>query len=127
MDRLKTFRKYIIWIIAFFLFSTLISYIGLNAKYKNIESTGEMPGGVKINLSQATSVNDANLSSASGLKSRVEDVTGVAGTPNKKKDENEGKNGEALQDDDGYEYSEPVLYDGNPIELNILEEEQPEL
>ena len=35
----------------------------------------------------------------------------------------EGKNGEALQDDDGYEYSEPVLYDGNPIELNILEEE----
>ncbi len=57
MDRLKTFRKYIIWIIAFFLFSTLISYIGLNAKYKNIESTGEMPGGVKINLSQATSVN----------------------------------------------------------------------
>lgn len=57
MDRLKTFRKYIIWIIAFFLFSTFISYIGLNANYKNIESTGEVPGGIKINLSQATSVN----------------------------------------------------------------------
>lgn len=57
MDRLKTFRKYIIWLIAFFIFSTLISYIGLNARYKNIEATGEVPGGVKINLAQATSVN----------------------------------------------------------------------
>ena len=57
MDRLKTFRKYVIWLIAFFIFSTFISYIGLNARYKNIESTGEVPGGVKINLSQATSVN----------------------------------------------------------------------
>ena len=47
---------------------------------------------------QATSVNDANLSSASGLKSRVEDVTGVAGTPNKKKDENEGRNGEVKEE-----------------------------
>lgn len=57
MDRLKTFRKYVIWLIAFFIFSTFISYIGLNARYKNIEATGEVPGGVKINLSQATSVN----------------------------------------------------------------------
>ena len=57
MSRLKTLGKYAIWVIAFFIFSTVISYIGLNATYKNIESTGEIPGGVKINLSQATKVN----------------------------------------------------------------------
>ena len=57
MSRLKTLEKYAIWVIAFFIFSTVISYIGLNATYKNIESTGEIPGGVKINLSQATKVN----------------------------------------------------------------------
>ena len=57
MSRLKTLGKYAIWVIAFFIFSTLISYIGLNARYKNIEPIGEIPGGVKINLSQATKVN----------------------------------------------------------------------
>ena len=57
MDRLKTFRKYIIWLIAFLIFSTFLSYIGLNARYRDIEVTGEVPGGVKIDLSQATSVN----------------------------------------------------------------------
>ncbi len=57
MDRMKTLGKYAIWVIAFFIFSSIISYIGLNATYKNIKSIGEIPGGVKINLSQATSVN----------------------------------------------------------------------
>ena len=57
MDRLKTFRKYIIWLIAFYIFTMLLTYIGLNSKYQNINSIGNVPDGVKINLSQATSVN----------------------------------------------------------------------
>ena len=57
MDRLKTLRKYIIWLIAFYLFAMIISYIGLNSRYSNIENSGEMPGNVKIDLAQATSVN----------------------------------------------------------------------
>ena len=57
MDRLKTFRKYIIWVIAFYLFTMLLTYIGLNSKYQNINNTGNVPDGVKINLAQATAVN----------------------------------------------------------------------
>ena len=57
MDRLKTLRKYIIWLIAFYLFSMFFIYIGLNARYNNIDSNGEVPGNVKIELAQATSVN----------------------------------------------------------------------
>ena len=57
MNRLKTFRKYIIWIIAFYLFSSLLIYIGLNSRYKGITNDGQIPDSVKINLAQATSVN----------------------------------------------------------------------
>ena len=57
MDRMKTLRKYAFWVILFFLFSTFISYIGLNTRYKNLDTKGEVPGGVKINMAQTTSVN----------------------------------------------------------------------
>ena len=57
MDRVKTFRNYIIWAIAFYFFSMLITYIGLNARYNNIENVGELPGNVKVAFAQATSVN----------------------------------------------------------------------
>ena len=57
MGRIRTFEKYIIWVVAFYLFTMLLTYIGLNSTYRNIESLDEMPEGVKIDLSQATSVN----------------------------------------------------------------------
>ena len=57
MDRLKTLRKYFIWLIAFYLFAMIISYIGLNSRYSKIENFGEIPGNVKIDLAQATLVN----------------------------------------------------------------------
>ena len=57
MDRLKTFRKYILWIIGFYLFSTIIIYVGLNATYRNINYREDLPEGISINLSQATKVN----------------------------------------------------------------------
>ena len=69
MDRIRTFEKYIIWVVAFYLFTMLLTYIGLNATYKNIESDGEVPEGVKINLSQATSVNGRILGEVTSTES----------------------------------------------------------
>ena len=57
MDRVKTLRKYAIWVILFYLFSSLFIYIGLNSRYKNIKSFGEIPNGVIINLAHTTAVN----------------------------------------------------------------------
>ena len=57
MGRLKTFRKYIIWIILFYLFTMLMTYIGFNSSYKNIESDVETPSQTKIDIAQSTKVN----------------------------------------------------------------------
>ena len=57
MGRLKTFRKYIIWIILFYLFTMLMTYIGFNSSYKNIESDVEIPAQTKIDIAQSTKVN----------------------------------------------------------------------
>ncbi len=57
MGRLKTFRKYIIWIVAFYLFSMLITYVGLNSTYKDISTSNELSNQVKVDIAQATKVN----------------------------------------------------------------------
>ena len=57
MGRLKTFRTYIIWIVAFYIFSSVMIYIGLNATYKNILQKGNLPEQVNVDLAQATKVN----------------------------------------------------------------------
>lgn len=57
MNRLKTFRKYIFWIVGFYIFSTILIYIGLNSRYKNMTYNGELPGNVAIKLAQSTKVN----------------------------------------------------------------------
>ena len=57
MDRLKTFRKYIIWIIIFYIFTVAIRYIGFNSTYKNIELKNDISEQIKIDIAQATKVN----------------------------------------------------------------------
>lgn len=57
MGRLKTFRKYIIWIVAFYLFTMLMTYIGLNSTYKDIKASNEVSNQVKIDIAQTTKVN----------------------------------------------------------------------
>ena len=59
MDRLKTFAKYAIWVIAFYFFSNILIFIGLNANYKSINSTenSNIPSQVQINQAEATAVN----------------------------------------------------------------------
>ena len=37
MDRMKTFLKYALWGILFFIFSEIIINVGLNSSYKNME------------------------------------------------------------------------------------------
>ena len=57
MGRLKTFRKYIIWIVLFYIFTMLMTYIGLNSTYKDMEKNGETPSQVKIDIAQSTKAN----------------------------------------------------------------------
>lgn len=56
MDRMKTFFKYAIWVILFFIFSELIINVGLNSSYKNIQSKNNIEQ-VIITQAQATLVN----------------------------------------------------------------------
>ena len=57
MNRLKTLSKYVIGLIAFYIFSSVLIYIGLNATYRNILEKGNLPEQVNIDLAQATKVN----------------------------------------------------------------------
>ena len=57
MDRVKTFAKYAIWIILFWIFSDILIYAGINSTYKDIESKGEIPAGIEVVQVQATTVN----------------------------------------------------------------------
>lgn len=56
MDRMKTFLKYAIWLILFFIFSEFIINVGLNSSYKDI-SRRDTTSQVKIIQAQATLVN----------------------------------------------------------------------
>lgn len=59
MSRMKTFLKYIIWLVAFYVFSQVLIFIGLNASYKPIESLDEnsIVEEVTVSKAEATSVN----------------------------------------------------------------------
>lgn len=57
MDRLKTFAKYALLIIAFWIFSDFLIFVGLNANYDSITSKGSVPEQVTIDNADATMVN----------------------------------------------------------------------
>ena len=57
MDRLKTFVKYILWIVGFSLLTYILTFVGLNSTYKNMQTQDKMPDGVTIDMAQSTSVN----------------------------------------------------------------------
>lgn len=57
MDRVKTFAKYAIWLILFWILSDILIYLGINSTYKNIEQRGETPNGIEVVQMEATSVN----------------------------------------------------------------------
>lgn len=57
MDQVKKILKYVLLIVAIYFFSKFLIYIGFNATYKNIDVTGTVPDGIKIEFAQATKVN----------------------------------------------------------------------
>ncbi len=57
MGRLKTFRTYFFIFIGFYIFATIMIYIGLNATYRNIPSKDEVPSQINIDIAQSTKVN----------------------------------------------------------------------
>ncbi len=57
MGRLKTFRTYFFIFIGFYIFATIMIYIGLNATYRNIPSKYEVPSQINIDIAQSTKVN----------------------------------------------------------------------
>ena len=57
MKRLKTFGKYLLIFVLFFVLSRVLIFIGLNNTYKNISLKASIPQGVSITSAKATSVN----------------------------------------------------------------------
>ena len=56
MDRMKTFFKYAIWIILFYIFSNILIYLNLETTYQNIGRKDNLPQ-VTVYQAQATKVN----------------------------------------------------------------------
>lgn len=57
MSRVKTFAKYALWIILFWIFSDILIYVGINTTYKDMENIGATPTGVQVLQMQSTKVN----------------------------------------------------------------------
>ena len=57
MNRLKTFAKYAIWLILFWILSDILIYFGINSTYKDIARNGELSNQIVIEKAEATSVN----------------------------------------------------------------------
>ena len=56
MDRMKTFFKYAIWIIVFYIFSNLLIYLNIETAYQNIGRKDNLPQ-ITIYQAQATKIN----------------------------------------------------------------------
>ena len=54
MSTLKRFAKYIIWIIAFMIFTSFLVFVGFNANYHAISQKGELPSQISISKAEAT-------------------------------------------------------------------------
>lgn len=57
MKRLKTFAKYAIWIILFWILSDILIYYGVNSTYKDIKNKNEISSQITIKNAEATKVN----------------------------------------------------------------------
>lgn len=57
MDRIKTFAKYAVWLILFWILSDILIYFGINSTYKDIEKRNEISNQISVNDAEATKVN----------------------------------------------------------------------
>lgn len=56
MDRMKTFFKYAMWLVLFFIFSEILIYVGLNSSYRDMQGINDIKQ-VEITQAQSTLVN----------------------------------------------------------------------
>ena len=57
MDTIKTFIKYIIWIILFWILSDFLINVGLKSTYKEMQKVGQIPSGIQEKEIKSTAVN----------------------------------------------------------------------
>ena len=57
MDTVKTFVKYIIWIILFWILSDFLINVGLKTTYKEMQKIGQVPAGIQVKEIKSTAVN----------------------------------------------------------------------
>ena len=57
MDTVKTFVKYIIWIILFWILSDFLINVGLKTTYKEMQKIGQIPTGIQVKEIKSTAVN----------------------------------------------------------------------
>lgn len=57
MSRMKTFAKYLIWVILFWILSDILIYFGINSTYKDIKAKNEISSQISVSDAEATTVN----------------------------------------------------------------------
>lgn len=57
MDRVKTFAKYAMWLILFWILSDILIYFGINSTYKDISQKSEISNQIIVENAEATKVN----------------------------------------------------------------------
>ncbi len=57
MSRMKTFAKYAIWLILFWILSDILIYYGVNSTYKELKKKNEIPSQIVVKNAEATKVN----------------------------------------------------------------------
>ena len=57
MNTVKTFIKYIIWIILFWILSDFLINVGIKTTYKEIQKVGQIPSGIQVKEMKSTAVN----------------------------------------------------------------------
>lgn len=57
MDTVKTFIKYIIWIILFWILSDFLINVGIKTTYKEMQKIGQIPSGIQVKRIESTAVN----------------------------------------------------------------------
>ena len=57
MSRMKTFFKYALLLVGFYIFSNILIFLALNSMYDNLDLIGSLPEQIEINIANATLVN----------------------------------------------------------------------
>ena len=57
MDRMKTFFKYAMFLLVFYIFSNILINVGLNMRFNEITSKEDLPSQIAITQAEATRVN----------------------------------------------------------------------